>query len=443
MDIIKFFATKEKKLQSQLSRLQRNMLPEDLKKAIQAFLLDYETYENLKSKTLLSRLVGLVRESKENRFLIRYDKILDGKSQIIRQLRGISGGLRTLSTRMALSNFTSFARAHFIYESQTIFPAIRKILSGQVLAELGRQAEDLSAAAPPPEEAPETPEKPASRVPSLAGILLPLRRRRFDFAWKFSLIGVALGAAFPLTIFLSHLLLTFQGTWGQWWNAEWAASKEVYLYAGFGAVLLLPVFGYFLGLKNDLLKRRIESLEKTACDFQQLSIRDGLTGLYAYSHLIQRLDEELARAKRSGTPLSCLFIDIDQFKALNDTYGHSLGNRVLLDVARTMRGKIRTSDVLGRYGGDEFLVILPDTSAPDALKVAENIRSSVQEIATYAPAWATVSVGVFDSVELPSSSLDLLKSADQALRRAKSQGRNQVVLLSQIELERGSLRPSS
>lgn len=165
---------------------------------------------------------------------------------------------------------------------------------------------------------------------------------------------------------------------------------------------------------------------------------DVLTGWHNRRFLATRLVEEVARAQRRQEPLSVLFLDIDHFKSVNDTYGHANGDRVLCDVARRVRQSLRVSDVAVRYGGEEFVVLLPHTGREEAAGLAERIRLLVGEEALPLddgqPLSVTLSCGVAElrpavgENELDRLGERLLAEADEALYRAKRAGRNRVVL---------------
>jgi diguanylate cyclase (GGDEF)-like protein len=150
---------------------------------------------------------------------------------------------------------------------------------------------------------------------------------------------------------------------------------------------------------------------------------DGLTGLLNFSGLRDALDEELQRARRHGRPLSLCFVDLDNFKRLNDSHGHPYGNRVLAAIGLALRHELRTSDRAGRYGGDEFLLVLPETPADGAETVANRVRAAIttaseRETGDLIDASAGIAEWVPDqTVE------DLLGEADAALRMAKESGR--------------------
>ena len=167
----------------------------------------------------------------------------------------------------------------------------------------------------------------------------------------------------------------------------------------------------------------------------RLASQDPLTGAANRRALMQALETELARASRQHTPLALLMVDIDHFKRVNDHYGHLAGDHVLRHIVGVLRQRLRASDVLGRYGGEEFMVLLPGTDLHGAAQLAEQLRQAVQA----APCeWQgqripfTVSIGVAASADTPAdpsrTSEALLQAADQALYRAKDDGRNRVAL---------------
>jgi diguanylate cyclase (GGDEF)-like protein len=165
-------------------------------------------------------------------------------------------------------------------------------------------------------------------------------------------------------------------------------------------------------------------------EIRRLSVIDELTGAYNMRHVMQRLREEMEQANRRHDSVSLLVIDGDAMKMVNDRYGHAEGNRVLIEITSAMRSALRVSDVLGRFGGDEFIVVLPGTNSKDALTTAERLRRAV-ETHDYRSSWGepiktTVSVGVATFPENANNSEDLFRAADRALYSAKQDGRNLV-----------------
>jgi len=167
------------------------------------------------------------------------------------------------------------------------------------------------------------------------------------------------------------------------------------------------------------------SMEESQVALEAVSATDGLTGIHNRRSFDARLDEELARAHRSGLPVAVALLDVDSFKAYNDTYGHGPGDDVLRRVAQIVRECARPYDFTARYGGEEFVVILPGTTREGALVVGERIRRSVQR-AVWPNRPVTVSVGVAVTREDITSASDLLRRADQALYQSKADGRNRV-----------------
>lgn len=160
--------------------------------------------------------------------------------------------------------------------------------------------------------------------------------------------------------------------------------------------------------------------------------RDSLTGLLKHTRIKEVLETELERARRSGRPLAVAMIDLDRFKAVNDTHGHQRGDAVLKSLGRLLRERLRSGDSAGRYGGEEFLAILPDTDAEGALKVLEDIRRDFAgieyESGTSGQVFrVTLSAGVAVCPDCPDAT-QLTEAADRALYRAKENGRDRVEL---------------
>ncbi|WP_417798106.1 diguanylate cyclase [Terasakiella pusilla] len=164
-------------------------------------------------------------------------------------------------------------------------------------------------------------------------------------------------------------------------------------------------------------------LEEANQNIQHLSLMDQLTGLYNRRKLDQVLSEQIDLASRYDTPFSVLLLDVDFFKKVNDTYGHLMGDQLLQDLSHILTKKIRSVDILGRWGGEEFLIILPNCQLAGAMQLAEKIRLAIAETSFQTVGAKTVSIGVGcyrkgDQVE------QLLQRADHALYQAKKSGRN-------------------
>jgi len=160
------------------------------------------------------------------------------------------------------------------------------------------------------------------------------------------------------------------------------------------------------------------------------AVTDGLTGLYNHDHFNRLLESEMERSRRYGHPLALIMMDMDHFKAINDTFGHLAGNATLEAVATVLREGIRDIDVAARFGGEEFSVILPEARAIDGIQAAERIRSllaTALHVEALRDHRVTASIGIADSEDpRAKSSADLVDLADRALYTAKRQGRNQI-----------------
>ena len=181
----------------------------------------------------------------------------------------------------------------------------------------------------------------------------------------------------------------------------------------------------------ELASLSIASLNLRA-KLERQSIHDGLTGLFNRRFMESALERELHRAARQDTPLAVLMLDVDHFKVLNDTFGHEAGDVVLREVADCFRRALRDEDIICRYGGEEFVVIMPDATEETAMKRAEMIRKAVSEIRMHFRGellgTVTVSAGIAMYPDAGKDGRNLIRLADGALYRAKRAGRNQVML---------------
>lgn len=173
-----------------------------------------------------------------------------------------------------------------------------------------------------------------------------------------------------------------------------------------------------LKISKDLLEESNRKLEK-------LSITDGLTGLYNHRYIVDLTARFIEEAKRYDHTLSIAMIDIDNFKRINDSYGHPFGDEVLIKLANTFEENIRKTDATGRYGGEEFLIVLKHTDISGAVEVIERIRYSIENLNwTYKDLKITVSAGVYQKNDEDASSLIL--KADHLLLKAKKNGKNRI-----------------
>jgi len=163
---------------------------------------------------------------------------------------------------------------------------------------------------------------------------------------------------------------------------------------------------------------------------KQLAYLDGLTGIFNRRFFELRISEEIERARRFGTGLAVIMADIDQFKLLNDEFGHLLGDEVLRQVSSVFHQQVRKIDVVCRYGGEEFAVLLPQTDAEHALVVAEKLRTTVESWEfPGVPRTITVSAGVAAFPTHGRNRDEIVRAADSGLYAAKQSGRNRVCII--------------
>ena len=178
--------------------------------------------------------------------------------------------------------------------------------------------------------------------------------------------------------------------------------------------------------------RMIRQIRESMARIEELAVTDELTGVYNRRHAFERFGGELAKVRRGGPPLSCLVIDFDHFKRINDEYGHAAGDAVLRGVAAALRDALRPYDILARLGGEEFLVILPGIGPEEVLPVAERLRQIVSGTSIVfgparTPLAVTVSIGIATSTGGTEDVGALLSRADLALYAAKKAGRNRCI----------------
>ncbi len=172
--------------------------------------------------------------------------------------------------------------------------------------------------------------------------------------------------------------------------------------------------------------------EAYIADLVRLSVHDGLTGLFNHSSCFRKIDAELKRYVRYNTVVSLMMIDIDNFKEINDTFGHQTGDDVLASLGRIIREEAREADICCRYGGEEFAVIMPLTDANSAGALAERLRVRVAQ-SSFDGRSVTVSIGVASCGEKIRTPQELVKKADSALYDAKRSGKNRVEVDKQVE----------
>ena len=190
----------------------------------------------------------------------------------------------------------------------------------------------------------------------------------------------------------------------------------------------------------DELEQRMLSLQRENLDLVvknrnlcEVSSRDVLTGLYNRWYVIEKIDSEINRALRHGSPMSVLMLDLDHFKRINDTWGHAAGDEVLKAIGKLLKDSCRVYDVPGRYGGEEFCIVLPETRMGNTAVVAERIRQRLESTEVSCggdSVVVTASIGIAGMDEPASSEVlspaALIDRADRALYSAKSRGRNRI-----------------
>lgn len=197
-------------------------------------------------------------------------------------------------------------------------------------------------------------------------------------------------------------------------------------------LIILAVFYIMVKFNRDLEKQVSNFLYFKGKSHYKLLLReaitDGLTDLYDHKYLMLKLEEEMERSRRYLRPISILMVDIDHFKVYNDTFGHTTGDKVLIELAKTFKNLSRRADTVARYGGEEFVIVLPETKKEGALIMAHRLRKSVENLKFEKGKGITVSVGIgcYDGANKELTPEDFITLGDEALYRAKANGRNRI-----------------
>lgn len=250
-----------------------------------------------------------------------------------------------------------------------------------------------------------------SVIPILYG-MLALNTRQY--------IAVAVGAVAQYGVLIGAL----------WWWRPGIMVQSLEIFQALALILVMAeiamIGGYISGLREKL-RRRNDELNDALERLNEMARRDTLTGLFNRRHLMEALDQEMNRCNRTQGPFSVCIFDIDHFKQINDTYGHQAGDLVLIRVAESVIHNLRNIDCFGRFGGEEFLLILPETDIQGARIKAERLREQLTEV-TFpeidTDLRVTTSVGLTQYCSGESAD-ETLARADEALYEAKENGRNQ------------------
>ena len=186
-----------------------------------------------------------------------------------------------------------------------------------------------------------------------------------------------------------------------------------------------------------LLSRNITDRKELELKLLHLSNYDCLTNLYNRRMLIEQLEKEIHRATRYKLPLSVCMLDVDYFKTINDTYGHDIGDKVLMQMSNLLLETLRETDYSGRYGGEEFIIVLPETSTQHATELAQRLREKIENFAVTSNEKKefhfTVSIGIASLNKTSQNAHELIKVADTMMYKAKDSGRNRVVAFEEAQ----------
>lgn len=192
---------------------------------------------------------------------------------------------------------------------------------------------------------------------------------------------------------------------------------------------ILPQSGYLVTMIDTTYQRKLRQ------EVENLARIDPLTSTYNRRFLMELGERELERSRRYEVPLSIILLDVDHFKEINDVYGHLAGDRVLIGMSEQLRSCLRSVDIIARFGGDEFIVLLPETSSIAASQVAERLRREIEMITTSElndEQTPTISLGIASTNDGSCSMDQLLETADRALYRSKNFGRNRITAFAEV-----------
>jgi diguanylate cyclase (GGDEF)-like protein len=220
--------------------------------------------------------------------------------------------------------------------------------------------------------------------------------------------------------------------WGTWWFRALAVLTGIFIVLSGVQFRLNSIRRINLKLE-ERVRQRTQELQEMQEKLREQSIRDALTGLYNRHYLRERLDAEFSRALRKKHPIAFLLMDLDHFKEINDTYGHQAGDQALVAVSNVIASHTRQSDIACRYGGEEFMVIMPEVGLDNAQQRAEYFRKSIADLEIESNGKVirlTISIGIAIFLTHATDSDKILSMADEAMYKAKQSGRNKIVVYS-------------
>jgi diguanylate cyclase (GGDEF)-like protein len=247
--------------------------------------------------------------------------------------------------------------------------------------------------------------------------------RAIPHYYAYPAMGFCVGLGSPVGAFLMRYWMADPILKVLWVRHELQYNFLFYGYMGVGTVAAFMAFGYWLGVRSERQRVNNRILNARLDELHLKSVTDSLTGAFTHGYLHEILELEIQHSLTHKTPLSVLMLDIDDFKKINDSHGHLFGDRVIREVAETIAASIRSEDILGRYGGDEFMVIMPGADAAIAGQAANRICHGIAQNGYN----ATVSIGATTfSGQREQDIKAIVEQADANMYQAKREGKNQV-----------------